>query len=78
MDKERYLRLVGTRIKHLRALKKISQAELARRCYKDPQAIERIENGKVNTSIFMLKIIADALGVESKEILDIDDTPSPG
>jgi putative transcriptional regulator len=71
VDKERFLQLVGKRIKHLRALHALSQAELARRCYKDPQAIERIENGKVNTSIYMLKIIADALGVESKDILDI-------
>lgn len=71
MNKEIYLKLVGKRIKHLRSLSALSQAELARRCYKDPQAIERIENGKVNTTIYMLKVIADALGVASKDILDI-------
>ena len=70
VDKEKYLFMVGKRIKYLRSLNALSQAELARRCYKDQQAIERIENGKINTSIYMLKIIADALGVESKDILD--------
>ncbi|MCC5917819.1 MAG: helix-turn-helix transcriptional regulator [Cryomorphaceae bacterium] len=72
MNKSYFLILVGKRIKHLRALNALSQAELARRCYKDPQAIERIENGKINTSIYMIKVIADALEVDPMEILNIE------
>jgi transcriptional regulator with XRE-family HTH domain len=36
-------------------------------CNKDPQSLERVENGKVNPSAFYLKTLADALNVEIEE-----------
>ena len=43
---------------------------MARGCFKDPQNIERIENGKTNPTAYVLYEIAKALGVEPKELLD--------
>jgi transcriptional regulator with XRE-family HTH domain len=63
---------IGERIIQLRKEKGWSQAELARNCFKDRQAIERIENGKVNASGFMLYQIAKTLGVSLKDLCDIE------
>lgn len=69
MAKGRYLKKLGKRIVEIRKEKGISQAELARLCFKDPQSIERLENGKVNPSIYYLQEIANGLGVDIKEFL---------
>jgi len=47
------------------------QADLARACNKDRQAIEIIENGKVNPTIFSLYEIAKALEVELASLVEI-------
>lgn len=67
--KRKFLKRIGKKIVALRKERGISQAELARLCFKDPQSIERIENGKVNTSIYFLQEIANGLGVDVKEFL---------
>jgi putative transcriptional regulator len=61
---------VGKRIVELRKAKGMSQADLAKACFKDPQSIERIENAKVNTTVFTLYQIAQALDVPPKELLN--------
>ena len=43
---------VGQRIIDLRKEKGWTQAALARACNKDRQAIEKLENGKVNPTLF--------------------------
>lgn len=48
----------------------MSQAELARACGKDRQNIEKIENGRVNPTLFSLYEIAEALEVSLVEIVD--------
>jgi len=55
---------IGTRIKELRSNKGWNQSDLARACEKDRQAIEKIENGKVNPTLFTLYQIANALEVD--------------
>lgn len=60
---------VGERIKLVRSGLGISQAELARRCNKDSQHIELIENGKVTATIYTLYIVARALDVTLDELL---------
>lgn len=62
---------IGERIKKIRNEKHISQAELGRLCEKDKQHIELIENNKVSPNIYTLYIIAEALNVQLKELLDI-------
>ena len=64
---------LGQQIVKLRKKKGWSQAELARNCYKDRQAIERVENGKVNATAFYLHQIAKALGVKTRDLLDFEE-----
>ncbi len=64
MQKQRYLKKLGERIGELRLKKGWSQRDLAFECGKEPQSIERVENGKSNPTAFYLKELADALNVE--------------
>ena len=45
------------------------EPDLARACHKDRQAIEKLENGKVNPTIYSLLEIAQALEVELRELV---------
>lgn len=58
MEKEVFLKKLGENIKRLRQEKGISQAELARLCDKERASIERIENGKINPSAYVLYEVA--------------------
>lgn len=64
MQKQRYLKKIGAKIVELRLQKGWSQRDLAFACGKEPQSIERVENGKTNPSIYYLKELADALNVD--------------
>jgi len=64
-------RKLGQRIIDLRAKKGWSQAELGRACGKDRQAIEKVENGKVNPTLYTLYEIAKALEVSLTTLVDI-------
>ncbi len=70
MQKERYLKNLGRRIVELRLKKGWSQRDLAYECGKEPQSIERVENGKSNPTAFYLKEVADALGVTVADFFD--------
>ncbi|MBK9284752.1 MAG: helix-turn-helix transcriptional regulator [Sphingobacteriaceae bacterium] len=70
MQKQRYLKKLGERIVELRKKKGWSQRDLAFECGKEPQSIERIENGKSNPTAFYLKELADALGVRVSDIFN--------
>lgn len=69
VQKERYLKKLGQRIVELRTKKGWSQRDLAFECGKEPQSIERVENGKSNPTAYYLKEVADALGVPISDIL---------
>ena len=70
MNKEQLKKKVGQRIVELRSQKGWSQSDLARACNKDRQALEKLENGKVNPTIYSLLEIAKALEVPLKELVD--------
>ncbi len=70
MNKEQLKKKVGQRIVELRSQKGWSQSDLARACDKDRQALEKLENGKVNPTIYSLLEIAKALEVSLKELVD--------
>lgn len=70
MTKDRLNSLLGQRIVALRAKKGWSQAQLARESDKSPQAIEKLENGKVNPTLFSLYEIAKALDVPLSTLID--------
>ena len=69
MNKEQLKKKVGQRIVELRSQKGWSQSDLARACNKDRQALEKLENGKVNPTIYSLLEIAKALEVSLKELV---------
>ena len=71
MKKEQLQKKIGQRIIELRTLKGWSQADLARACNKDRQAIEKIENGKVNATIFSLFEISKALQISLSELVNL-------
>lgn len=72
MTKEKLKKRIGERIITLRTKKGWSQSDLARACGKDRQAIEKLENGKVNPTLYSLLEIAEALGVSLTTLVDIE------
>ncbi len=72
MRKEIFLKKLGNQIKKIRQEKNMSQAALAMKCDKDPQSVERVENGKTNPSAYYLHEIANALDVPVKKIFEIE------
>jgi transcriptional regulator with XRE-family HTH domain len=64
MTKTEAKRKIGQRIIQLREKKGWTQAELARACKKDRQAIEKLENGRVNPTLYSMIEVAKALGVQ--------------
>ncbi|MBC8770576.1 helix-turn-helix transcriptional regulator [Arenibacter sp. BSSL-BM3] len=69
MTKDQLNKKVGKRIVDLRNKKGWSQSDLARACGKDRQAMEKLENGKVNPTIYSLNAIAVALEVPLYQLL---------
>jgi transcriptional regulator with XRE-family HTH domain len=61
---------VGQKIIELRKGKGWTQSDLARACNKDRQAIEKLENGKVNPTLYSLYEVAQAMDISLKRIVD--------
>lgn len=66
---EEALKLIGERIRSIRKEKKLSQEELANLCDIELSQINRIELGKINTSISHLLLIAHHLGVLPEDLI---------
>jgi len=62
----------GKRVRLLRQQKHHSQQHFANLCDLELSQINRIELGKITTSIVHAKIIADALEVKMSELFDFD------
>lgn len=60
----------GLRIKELRKSKGLSQEQLAWKTGFEFSQINRIENGKINTSISSVFIIAEALELNPNELFN--------
>ena len=71
MKKSDLNKKIGQRIVELREVKRWSQADLARACNKDRQAIEKLENGRVNPTLYSLYEIAKALEVSLNTLVDL-------
>lgn len=72
MTKDELKRKIGQRIIELRTQKGWSQSDLARACNKDRQAMEKLENGKVNPTLYSLFEISEALGVTLGKLVDFN------
>lgn len=70
LTKQKILDRCGARIREIRLEKGITQKELAWNCGKDPQSLERVENGKSNPTIFYLYEIAQGLNIPVKTLID--------
>jgi putative transcriptional regulator len=62
-----WLSHLGSYIKKVRLEKGYSGAELARELYIDKPNLTRLEKGRVNPSIYLLKQICDVLGITLEE-----------
>lgn len=62
--------MIGQRVVEIRQRKGWSQSDLARESGKDRQAIEKLENGKVNPTLYSLVEIAKALNVSVSHLVD--------
>lgn len=70
MKKDQLQKKIGQRIVQLRTEKGWSQSDLARACSKDRQAIEKLENGKVNPTVYTLLEIAKALQISLSTLIE--------
>lgn len=70
-------RLLGERIKELRAERGLTQEEAADRIGVFRTYMSRMESGQANPTLTMLHQIADALGVEVVELLKAASAGSP-
>lgn len=71
MTKDQLKKELGKRIVELRERKGWSQSDLARACSKDRQSIEKLENGKVNPTLYTLLEVANALGISVSKLVDL-------
>jgi len=69
VDKRELNKRIGQRIIKLRVQKNWSQSDLARACNKDRQGIEKLENGKVNPTLYSLFEISRALEISLEELM---------
>jgi len=67
------LKLVGSRIRKFREKAGYTQQEFADMCDMELSQINRIELGKINTSVSVLFRIAEVLKVKASKLLEIDD-----
>ena len=72
MSKETFLKKLGKNIARLREDAGLSQTELALRCDKDRQSLNRLEKGRINPSIYYLSQIAEELKTPVKSLLDFE------
>ncbi len=61
--KEEFLKELGNHIKLIRIEKNISGAELSRLLFMEKPNITRLEKGRVNPSIYLIKQICDVLEI---------------
>lgn len=64
-----FLKQVGGRVKALRQSKGLSVRALAAMCGTDYSNLSRFENGQKNLYLLSLKLIAEKLEVDLKELL---------
>jgi transcriptional regulator with XRE-family HTH domain len=65
------IKAVGNRIRQLRLEANLSQEDLANEAEIPISQIGRIERGENNPTISTLYVIADALKIELKELVDV-------
>jgi len=67
---EDYLKEFGKNLQKIRRQAKLTQENLANDADIPLSQIGRIERGEINTTISTLRVLAKALAIEPKELLD--------
>lgn len=70
MDDKAYLKKLGERIKQLRLERGMRQVDLSEKIGIEDSALRRIESGRVNSSINMLRKIAKGLEMDVISLLN--------
>ena len=66
---EEVIAKLGQKIRAVRTIKGLSQQELANLCGLELSQVNRIELGKINTSVSHIFLIAEKLKVSPKELI---------
>ncbi|MFO0357650.1 MAG: helix-turn-helix domain-containing protein [Sphingobacteriaceae bacterium] len=67
-DKLKLQKNFGLHLVKLRESKGLTPAELGRLCYMERSSIARLETGRINPSLFILKKLSVGLGIELEEL----------
>ncbi|WP_433834645.1 helix-turn-helix domain-containing protein [Flavobacterium anhuiense] len=70
ISKDHFIINFGVHVRQLREKNNMSQQDLANDCNISKRQIGRIERGEINTTLKTIVIIANALQVEPKELLN--------
>ncbi|CCG52115.1 Probable transcriptional regulator [Flavobacterium indicum GPTSA100-9 = DSM 17447] len=69
MDKEQELQKFGKKIKDIRELKGLTQAQLAHKINKDRESIARLERGGINPTYLYLMEVCEGLEITMEELM---------
>lgn len=69
---QEFIEKIGKKIVEIRKEKNISQEDLIERSGLTLSQIGRVERAEINTSISMIALIANCLGVHPSEVMDVD------
>ncbi len=69
MHRDTSSKKLGENLKKLRLKKKMSQGDISRKLGVDRAYISSIENGRMNPTLTTLEKLAEAMGVNSSELL---------
>lgn len=72
MNKKEYLEALGARIEAFRKEKGYTKEDFSKKISTSRMQLYRIEKGKINTSIGVLRDICIALEINMTELLDIE------
>lgn len=69
---EEFIIAFGKNLRKLRKSKNLSMEQLAHLCNIEYSQISRIELGQINTTLNTIKILADGLEIQPKELLNFE------
>ncbi len=69
---ENAIKNFGNRLRELRKHRGFTIEELAGRADLEYSQVSRIERGKINTGLSQIILLAEALGIHPKELMDFD------
>ncbi len=72
MDDKEFLKKIGHKIKILRTIRGYSQDDIVNFINVDKSYYSKVERGLTNVTLTYLKHLADFLGVELSELVDVN------